>query len=50
MWKAITTTVPAYAQMGEEFLRRMHAGETKAATDHLLDGMLPALNAGPRLR
>ena len=45
LWKAVAATVPAYAQMGEEFLRRLHAGETKAATDHLLDGMLPALNA-----
>ena len=45
LWKAVATTVPAYAQMGEEFLRRLHAGETKAATDYLLDGMLPALNA-----
>jgi methyl-accepting chemotaxis protein len=45
LWKAITATVPAYSQMGEEFLRRIQAGETKAATDYLLDGMLPALNA-----
>ncbi len=45
LWKAIATTVPAYSQMGEEFLARIHRGETKAATEHLLDGMLPALNA-----
>jgi methyl-accepting chemotaxis protein len=45
LWKAIVATVPAYSQMGEEFLRRMQAGETKAGTDYLLDGMLPTLNA-----
>ena len=45
LWKAVTVTVPAYAQMGETFLQRMRAGETKAATDYLLDAMLPALNA-----
>jgi methyl-accepting chemotaxis protein len=45
LWQAITTTVPAYSQMGEEFLARVHRGEMKAATDHLLDGMLPALDA-----
>jgi methyl-accepting chemotaxis protein len=44
LFKAITTTVPTYSRMGEEFLRRLHGGETKAATDYLLDGMLPALN------
>jgi methyl-accepting chemotaxis protein len=45
LWRTIATTVPAYSQMGEEFIRRIHLGEIKAATDHLLDGMLPALNA-----
>ncbi len=45
LWKATAETVSTYSRMGEEFLQRMHGGETKAATDHLLDGMLPALNA-----
>jgi methyl-accepting chemotaxis protein len=44
LWKAVTAAVPAYSQMGEEFLRRMHAGETKVAADYLLDSMLPNLN------
>jgi methyl-accepting chemotaxis protein len=45
LWEAIKKTVPAYSAMGEEFLQRMQAGDMKAATDYLLDGMLPALNA-----
>ncbi|KQT79013.1 methyl-accepting chemotaxis protein [Methylobacterium sp. Leaf466] len=45
LWKAVATTVPAYAALGEEFLQRLHDADVKGARDHLLDGMLPALNA-----
>ncbi|MCF4129200.1 methyl-accepting chemotaxis protein [Methylobacterium sp. SyP6R] len=45
LWEAIRKTVPAYSRMGEEYLRRLEAGDEKAGSDYLLDGMLPALNA-----
>ena len=45
LWKAVATTVPAYTAMTDEYLKRLHDGDTKAASSHLLDGMLPALNA-----
>ena len=44
LWEAVKATVPAYSAMGEEFLRRLQAGDAKGASAHLLDGMLPALN------
>ena len=45
LWDAVKATVPAYSGMGEEFLRRLNAGDAKGAAEYLLDGMLPALNA-----
>ncbi len=45
LWEAIRKTVPAYSRMGEEYLRRLEAGDEKGGSDYLLDGMLPALNA-----
>ena len=45
IWDTVRSTVPVYSDMGEEFLQRLHRGEVKSATDYLLDGMLPALNA-----
>ncbi len=45
LWQAIQKTVPAYSRMGEEYLRRLEAGDEKGGSDYLLDGMLPALNA-----
>ena len=45
LWDAVKATVPAYSAMGEEFIRRLDAGDTKGATAYVLDGMLPALNA-----
>ncbi|CAO4170280.1 methyl-accepting chemotaxis protein [Methylorubrum aminovorans] len=45
IWDTVRSTVPAYSDMGEEFLQRLHRGDVKSATDYLLDGMLPALNA-----
>ncbi|TXM71515.1 HAMP domain-containing protein [Methylobacterium sp. WL12] len=45
LWDAVKATVPAYSAMGEEFIRRLDAGDAKGATAYVLDGMLPALNA-----
>ncbi|GEO99783.1 methyl-accepting chemotaxis protein [Methylobacterium haplocladii] len=45
LWNAVKTTVVAYTNMGEEFLQRTNGGDAKGASAHLLDGMLPALNA-----
>ncbi|TXN00051.1 hypothetical protein FV219_13170, partial [Methylobacterium sp. WL122] len=45
LWDAVKATVPAYSAMGEEFIRRLDAADTKGATAYVLDGMLPALNA-----
>jgi methyl-accepting chemotaxis protein len=45
LWKAVATTVPTYTEMTDEYLRRLDAGDAKGASDYLLDGMLPALNA-----
>ncbi|MCJ2092254.1 MCP four helix bundle domain-containing protein, partial [Methylobacterium sp. J-072] len=45
LWKAVATTVPAYTAMTDEYLRHLDAGDAKGASDYLLDGMLPALNA-----
>ncbi|MFD0934082.1 methyl-accepting chemotaxis protein, partial [Methylobacterium trifolii] len=45
LWKAVEATVPAYSAMGEEFVRRLQAGDPQGASSYLLDGMLPALNA-----
>ncbi len=45
LWDAIQKSVPAYSRMGEEYLRRLSAGDEKGGTDYLLDAMLPALNA-----
>ncbi|MEE8629855.1 MULTISPECIES: methyl-accepting chemotaxis protein [Methylobacterium] len=45
LWEAIRKTVPAYSKMGEEYLRRLSAGDEKGGSDYLLDGMLPTLNA-----
>jgi len=44
IWKSVKTDVLAYLGMGDEFVGLLDRKESKAASDYLLDGMLPALN------
>ena len=45
LWQATRTSVLAYSDMGETFLKKLAEGDEPGGRAWLLDGMLPALNA-----